>query len=748
MADISQIKLPDNTIYDIKDPIARTSIPFGQVDSTSTSTVFTAQVSGITEYYDGLTVLLKNGVVTSASGFTININGLGPKPSYSNMATGNDITPTAPTRDTTIFNINYTMLFIYSSDIVSGGGWIMYRGYDANTNTLGYQLRTNSTARTASDTTGRYRLMFTSADGTQWVPSNNSTSTNSTSARTVNQRPIDPFGDIIYYGYTTVYQPNAAISAAYQWQQYTLGIGYSFNRTGAAQSMAYPAPVYVKCAPQSDGSAIIDADTPYVQALPSSEDGKIYIYLGDAYSATAVELRMNHPVYYYTDGGIRLWSGVNAASKSYVDTAISSIAIPSKVSELTNDAGYISSYTETDPTVPSWAKASVKPTYTYDEVGALPSNTTYVSTVNGQSGAVTIPDASAYILTYGGTVTFSEVLAAYNAGRPIYVKHTDPEEGDLLYSPVTLVINETNYYGFDCVNDTRLWEHLGTYTVGDYGTIHWNSTTGWSVDSVSVQIPTTYVRDVQDNSGTSIVSNGIATLPQIPTPTPQTTWYGWCSTLSTTAEKAVTCEGFTLVTGAIIGVYFDKGSNLAAPTLNVNSTGAKDIYVGSAVTNSTTNVLNWANDTIIYFIYDGIRYRYMTSTSSAAANASRGASTWYAICNAAATDITKEVLVQNYVLTKGSLIVIYFSNGNTSTSAISLNINSTGAKKVKVNGLATSSKNLLWSAGARLTFMYDGTDYQLISIASDSIPQRYNSSTNPNGYLTLADLPIYDGSVS
>ena len=392
--------------------------------------------------------------------------------------------------------------------------------------------------------------------------------------------------------------------------------------------------------------------------------------------------------------------------------------------------------------------ASASHTHTYSDVGALSAGTTYVSTVNGQSGAITVPDASAYILTYGGTVTFSEVLAAYNANRPIYVKYTDPEEGDLLYSPVTWLINETNYYGFDCANDTRLWEHLGTYTVSDYGTIHWNSTTGWSMDSVGVQIPTTYVRDVQDNSGTSIVSNGIATLPQIPTPTPQTTWYGYCSTLSTTAEKVVTCEGFTLVTGAIIGVYFEKGSNLAAPTLNVNSTGAKDIYVGYAVTNSTTNVLNWANDTIIFFIYDGFRYRYMTSTQSAVTNASRGANTWYATCNSAATDITKEVLVQNYVLTKGSLIVIYFSNGNTSTSAISLNINSTGAKQVKVNGLATSSKNLLWSAGARLTFMYDGTDYQLISIASDSIPQRYNSSTNPNGYLTLADLPIYDGSVS
>lgn len=44
---------------------------------------------------------------------------------------------------------------------------------------------------------------------------------------------------------------------------------------------------------------------------------------------------------------------------------------------------------ETDPTVPSWAKNQTKPTYTASEVGALPSNTTYVSSVNGESGAIT-----------------------------------------------------------------------------------------------------------------------------------------------------------------------------------------------------------------------------------------------------------------------------------------------------------------------------------------------------------------------
>lgn len=48
--------------------------------------------------------------------------------------------------------------------------------------------------------------------------------------------------------------------------------------------------------------------------------------------------------------------------------------IPSKTSELSNDSGFLTNYTETDPTVPAWAKASTKPTYTASEVGALPTS--------------------------------------------------------------------------------------------------------------------------------------------------------------------------------------------------------------------------------------------------------------------------------------------------------------------------------------------------------------------------------------
>lgn len=101
-------------------------ILYAAVDSTSTSTKFTATVDGLTSLYDGACVMLHNGVVTSAKGFTINVNGLGAKKCYSSL--------TNATQETTIFNVAYTLMFVYSTALDSGnGGWWVYRGIDTNT---------------------------------------------------------------------------------------------------------------------------------------------------------------------------------------------------------------------------------------------------------------------------------------------------------------------------------------------------------------------------------------------------------------------------------------------------------------------------------------------------------------------------------------------------------------------------------------------------------------------------------------
>lgn len=399
---ISRIRIGDTS--DAENSIRASAIPYGQVDSTSTATAFTATVPGINVLKDGVCVLLKNGVVTSASGFTINVNGLGAKPSYTNLA--------AATRDTTIFNIGYTMLFIYDEDRVSGGCWICYRGYDANTNTIGYQLRTNSSTLKAADKGYKYRLWFTSADGSKWVPANKSTSTDSTTSRTPNTTPINPFGPIVYNSTNGTVNADASLPAATLWQQYTLTIGYSFNEPGGA--MTFPAPVYLKCTPQTNGSAVM---VELVQELPSTDDGFIYILLGRAYSATAMELTIEHPVFYNDGTGIRAWTGKKPFSGSYTDLT-NKPSIPTKTSDLTNDSSFITA-----------AQAPVQ-------------------SVNGQTGAVTT--AEKFVITataisgtnyYNLDKTFADIVnAIYNN------KYVTIEDMDATY-PYTTITSQGIVFG-------------------------------------------------------------------------------------------------------------------------------------------------------------------------------------------------------------------------------------------------------------------------------------------------------------
>lgn len=102
------------------------------------------------------------------------------------------------------------------------------------------------------------------------------------------------------------------------------------------------------------------------------------------------------------------------------------VAIGDNVSSLVNDAGYLSSYTETDPTVPSWAKAASKPTYTYSEVGALSAATSIPTetTVSGwgftkNTGTVTgVKMNGTTLAPTSGVVDIGTVLSSYTETDP------------------------------------------------------------------------------------------------------------------------------------------------------------------------------------------------------------------------------------------------------------------------------------------------------------------------------------------
>lgn len=90
--------------------------------------------------------------------------------------------------------------------------------------------------------------------------------------------------------------------------------------------------------------------------------------------------------------------------------------------------------------------------------------------------------------------------------------------------------------------------------------------------------------------------------------------YGTCVTAAATAAKAVTLGGFTLYAGAMVSVKFTYANTADSPTLNVNSTGAKAIYVyGAAPTASSP--YNWVAGATVQFVYNGSQW-VMTDTSA------------------------------------------------------------------------------------------------------------------------------------
>ena len=56
--------------------------------------------------------------------------------------------------------------------------------------------------------------------------------------------------------------------------------------------------------------------------------------------------------------------------------------VPTNVSAFINDASYLTTYTETDPTVPAWAKEANKPTYNYSEIANTPTIPTVPTNVS------------------------------------------------------------------------------------------------------------------------------------------------------------------------------------------------------------------------------------------------------------------------------------------------------------------------------------------------------------------------------
>lgn len=439
-----------------------------------------------------------------------------------------------------------------------------------------------------------------------------------------------------------------------------------------------------------------------------------------------------------------------AAVKSVMD------AIPTKVSELTNDSGYITGYTETDPTVPAWAKAASKPTYAASEISGLAAVAT-TGSYNSLSDKPTIPAAqvnSNWTATTGVASILNKPSIPSSAADVGAVPTSRTINGKTLDSNITLSASDVGALPSTTIIPAAQVNSDWSASTGVASIL--NKPTNVSTFTNDAGYITGYTETDPVYSASAAASISAADITNWNGKSDQMCWYGTCDTTASTSAKVVTCSGFSLKVGAIIGILFSTANTAATPTLNVNGTGAVSIIIGGSTPNSTTNVLKWSASTTAFFMYNGTYWRLISIQTGAASAQPRGAATWYGTSSTAATTQAKSVTCTNYVLTTGSLITVAFSTANTYVSAkITMNVNSTGAKDVYVNRAVTSSTNtLLWNANDILTFMYNGTGYVFIGKAIDEIPQELPAVTSSdngkvlmvvNGAWAAASLPIYEG---
>ena len=91
-------------------------------------------------------------------------------------------------------------------------------------------------------------------------------------------------------------------------------------------------------------------------------------------------------------------------------------------------------------------------------------------------------------------------------------------------------------------------------------------------------------------------------------------YYGNCETAAATADKQVSCAGFNLKTGAIVGIKFTNGNTCESNiTLNINGTGAKTVYFLGQTTGTDSRLnVSLAANAVVSVIYDGTYWRILS----------------------------------------------------------------------------------------------------------------------------------------
>lgn len=163
---------------------------------------------------------------------------------------------------------------------------------------------------------------------------------------------------------------------------------------------------------------IVDQTSGYITGITSSD---VTGALGfTPYNST-------NPNGYTTNTGTITSVKTTAGAHTTIDVSSGAVQfnVPTKTSHLTNDSGFLTSYTETDPTVPAWAKESTKPSYSLTEISGT-DDLRVIEGLTGTSGFLKKTAANTWTLDTNTYLTsYTETDPVFSASAAAGITATD-----------------------------------------------------------------------------------------------------------------------------------------------------------------------------------------------------------------------------------------------------------------------------------------------------------------------------------
>lgn len=257
---------------------------------------FTGTSDTITELYDGLTIrywLPRTGSGNATLDLTL----------ADGTTTGaKSIYLYGTVRLTTHYPAGSCIIMTYRENTaINGSG--SYTGWwcDADRDNDNYSLQQYTNNKLIAGETGiyGYNILLGKGDGTAVSCCTSYTTGTSKTCTTVGFRPEN----IYYYNTATNFTKGRKTSNSVIRQGVTLDFRYSSN---CGQTLTTESPLYLKCTYNAEEDLFyLVSDGWYSQTLPTTEDGYVYIYLGQTYSTYQLTLNRDHNVLWYKDGAIR-----------------------------------------------------------------------------------------------------------------------------------------------------------------------------------------------------------------------------------------------------------------------------------------------------------------------------------------------------------------------------------------------------------------------------------------------------------